>query len=78
MQLNGRLYEAPVGLVGMKVVLRYEESDRIEVFIDDKSRGFLKDLNQEVNSRVNRDLPAQPEAPSVTGGKLFELNTGDA
>jgi hypothetical protein len=58
-QLMGRLYEAPVGLVGMKVILRYEDPDRIEVFLDEKSMGFLKDLNQEVNSRIKRDSPPQ-------------------
>ncbi len=71
-QLNGKLYEAPAGLVGLKVTLRYKETDRIEVFIDGESRGFLKDLNQEVNSRVKR--ASVPSLPAVTGGKLFEQN----
>jgi putative transposase len=77
-QLNSRLYEAPAGLAGMKVVLRYEEPDRIEVFVDDSSKGFLKDLNQEVNSRVKRDNKSTdtPALPPVTGGKLFGQNTG--
>ena len=77
-QLNSRLYEAPAGLAGMKVVLRYEEPDRIEVFVDDSSKGFLKALNQEVNSRVKRDNKSAdtPVLPSVTGGKLFTQNTG--
>jgi len=76
-QLAGRLYEAPAGFVGMKVVLRFEETDRIEVFVDDKSRGFLKDLNQEVNSRIKRD--SVPSAgPTVSGGRLFERKTEDA
>jgi len=69
-QLNGKLYEAPAGLVGLKVTLRYKEIDRIEVFIDGESHGFLKDLNQEVNSRVKR-APA-PSIPAVTGGRLFD------
>jgi len=69
-QLNGTLYEAPVGLVGMKVTLRYKETDRIEVFVDGESRGFLKSLNQEVNSRVKR--VSVPANQTVTGGKLFE------
>lgn len=69
-QLNGKLYEAPAGLVGLKVTLRYKEIDRIEVFIDGESRGFLKDLNQEVNSRVKR--ASVPAVPAVTGGMLFD------
>ena len=74
-QLNGRLYEAPAGLVGMKVTLRYEELDRIEVFLDDKSMGFLKGLNQEVNSRIKREN-TPVASPPVTGGQLFERGTG--
>lgn len=74
-QLHGKLYEAPAGLVGMKVILRFEELDRIEVFVDESSKGFLRDLNQEVNSRVKRD-PTTPGAPTVTGGRLFEHKRG--
>jgi transposase InsO family protein len=68
-QLHGRSYEAPKGLVGMKVVLRFETYDRIEVFTDGTSRGFLTDLDQEVNSRVKR---SNTPPPPVSGGKLFE------
>jgi putative transposase len=70
-KLHGRLYEAPRGLVGMKIMLRFENYDRIEVFVDDTSRGFLKDLDQEVNSRVNRSETPPPALPAA-GGKLFE------
>ena len=70
-KLHGRLYEAPTGLVGMKVVLRFENYDRIEVFVDGTSRGFLTDLDQEINSRVKR-RSTPPPAPPVSGGKLFE------
>jgi len=69
-QLNGKLYEAPAGLVGLKVTLRYKETDRIEVFVDGESKGFLRDLNQEVNSRVKR--ASGPSIPAVTGGRLFD------
>jgi len=70
-KLHGRLYEAPTGLVGMKVVLRFEHYDRIEVFVDAVSRGFLTDLDQEINSRVKRSATPSPDPP-VSGGKLFE------
>jgi transposase InsO family protein len=69
-KLHGRLYEAPTGLVGMKIVLRFENYDRIEVFVDGTSRGFLTDLDQEINSRVKRLAPTS--VPPVSGGKLFE------
>jgi transposase InsO family protein len=74
-QLHGKLYEAPAGLVGMNVILRYEELDNIEVFVDDSSRGYLKNLNQEINSRVKRN-PASLQPPLVTGGQLFERKSG--
>jgi hypothetical protein len=57
------------GLVGMKVILRFENYDRIEVFLDDQSKGFLRDLDQGVNSRIKRDGPVMPPA---SGGTLFE------
>jgi putative transposase len=70
-KLVGRLYEAPAGLVGMKVILRFENYDRIEVFLDDQSKGFLRDLDQGVNSRIKRDSTG-PVIPSASGGTLFE------
>jgi len=70
-KLHGRLYEAPTGLVGMKIILRFENYDRIEVFVDGTSRGFLTDLDQEINSRVKRNQTPPPAHPAA-GGKLFE------
>jgi putative transposase len=70
-KLDGRLFEAPAGLVGMKVILRFENYDRIEVFLDDQSKGFLRDLDQGVNSRIKRDGTG-PVMPPASGGTLFE------
>ncbi len=67
-RLGGRLFEAPTGLVGMQVTLRFESYERIEVFVDETSKGFLKILDVHVNSRVKREV-AQP---SFSGGSLFE------
>lgn len=55
-KLKGQLFEAPVGLIGHQVSLRYENADRIEVFLDDESKGFLTPLNTDVNSRVKRNI----------------------
>jgi hypothetical protein len=54
--LNGRLYEAPVGLIGRSVRLLYHEEDpqRIEVICNEQSHGFLVALNLTINSRVRR------------------------
>jgi len=70
-KLDGMEFEAPTGLVGLQVTLRYENYDRIEVFVDEQSKGFLKLLNQEINSRIKRD-----NASPSDGGKLFERAGG--
>lgn len=70
-KLDGRLFEAPVGLVGQQVILRFENYDRIEVFLEDQSMGFLKSLNAEVNSRVGRTTDST-KSKAAPGGKLFE------
>ena len=81
--LNGRLFEAPVGTVGCWVTLLYHDHDpeRVEVFIDEESRGFLTPLHQGINSRVrrspNRDIeltadPPNDSADGYRGGSLFE------
>jgi len=74
--LNGRLYEAPVGLIGKSVRLLYhpEDQSRIEVVHDGASLGFLLPLNPAVNSRVRRDkyagtdiVPPDPAAQQSPG-----------
>jgi putative transposase len=54
--LNGKLYEAPAGLAGKRVLLLYHEQDpeRVEVIYDNHSQGFLTPLNPQVNARVRR------------------------
>ena len=83
--LHGKLYEAPVGLIGNSVVLRYHDADptRIEVFFEDRSYGFLAVLNPHVNSRIRRvsgretDFDTDPGQPAdhhrrPRGGQLFQ------
>ena len=72
-KLDGLLFEAPVGLVGQKITLRYENHYRIEVFVDEISKGFLSPLDPHINSRMRRDKIEQ-DAPKTTGGRLFERN----
>jgi transposase InsO family protein len=66
-RLDGRIYEAPSGLVGQRITLRFENYDRIEVFIEEDSRGFLKELDIHGNSRVKRES----SDPRSAGGELF-------
>ena len=55
--LNGKLFEAPVLLIGQQVTLRFHEAEpeRVEVFSGQQSYGFLTPVNLQVNSRVKRD-----------------------
>ena len=81
--LAGRLFEAPVGLIGRSVTLLYHKEDplRVEVLLDEKSYGLLVPLDPSVNSRVRRtarqdiellaaDDQSSPPQP-YRGGSLF-------
>ena len=81
--LNGKIYEAPVGLIGKTVTLLYDPHDpqRIEVLLEESPQGFLTPLNAGINSRVRRNArqapellppPNPPAAPSYRSGSLFE------
>jgi transposase InsO family protein len=81
--LNGKLFEAPVGLIGKHVTLLYHPRDphRVEVLFEEQPQGFLIPLNSGVNSRVRRVarqsselVPSQepPAAPTYRGGSLFQ------
>lgn len=86
--LNGRLYEAPVELIGKVVTLLFHEADpaRVESFFDGVSQGMLVPLDLNVNCRIRRrhykvellpkgdDPQGAPETPHrYEGGKLFGL-----
>jgi transposase InsO family protein len=77
--LNGKLFEAPVALIGQQVTLRYHEAEieKVEVFLGQQSYGFLTPVNLQVNSRVKRDkdsrLVLETSAESAyQGGALWE------
>ena len=55
--LNGRLFEAPTGLIGKIVSLLYHEHDpsRVEVICNGSSCGFLVPLDLNINCRIRRD-----------------------
>lgn len=76
---QGRLYEAPLPLVGKKVTLLYHPRDlfRIEVRHENQGFGFLRPLDLQVNTRSRRERsfrPAKAEAvtpqPPIRGGEL--------
>jgi hypothetical protein len=73
--LDGRLYEAPVALIGKEIALLYHEHDpsRIEAFCEGGSFGMLRPLDLNVNCRVKREkdaLKIHSEPRPLAGGKL--------
>ncbi len=76
--LNGRLYEAPVALIGKRVELLYHDSDpeKVEVKYRNKSFGLIRVVDLYVNCRVKRDKNNNPQIESnhftkYKGGKLL-------
>lgn len=77
--LDGRLFEAPVALIGKQVSLLYHEQDReqIEIVLNGKSYGLLVPLDIHVNCRVKRDKNSNPqlvsddEPQTYKGGSLW-------
>ena len=75
--LNGKLYEAPVALIGQKVQLLFHGADpkRVEVRYQQKSYGMLTLIDVHVNCRIRRDKNCNPqldvEPAAYQGGKLL-------
>ena len=77
--LNGKLYEAPVDLIGKQVQLLYHESrpEQVEIIYNQKSYGSLTLLDLHINARVKRDKNSGTEVnlfeqPSkYQGGELW-------
>ncbi|CAO0823130.1 hypothetical protein DFAR_340013 [Desulfarculales bacterium] len=54
--LAGRLYEAPVPLIGKQIILFYHDHDPDRVvLLGNRSHGLLNPLDLAVNCRVKRD-----------------------
>jgi len=83
--LNGKLYEAPVALIGKQVQLLFHENqpDQVEVFYNQKSYGFLSLLDLHINARVKRDkysgtdVSFSEQASRYQGGKLWDIKGGN-
>jgi len=76
--LEGRLYEAPVSLIGKRIELLYHKSNvkRVEARLNNQSYGFLRLVDLAVNCRVkrdrNRNTQLQPnDRPAPNGGKIW-------
>jgi putative transposase len=73
--LAGRLYEAPVALIGKQITLLYHPQDlaRLEALHEGKSYGMLRVVDLNVNCRVQRqqgNLEINTEPHPLSGGKL--------
>jgi len=67
--LNGRLYEAPVALIGKQVELCYHEDElaRIEIKHKNGSYGCAVPVDVAVNCRVKRDKNNNPDMEITSG-----------
>jgi transposase InsO family protein len=82
--LSDKLYEAPVALIGKQVQLLFQPHDPelIEIMFQEKTYGYLKLVDANVNYRVSRankgrtELIVNPDN-SYSGGNLFETK-GDS
>jgi len=82
--LNGRLFEAPVSLIGKRIELLYHDSDPdcVEAQYNHESFGFLHKVSLHVNCRVKRDRNNNPdiqlnEPRTYSSGCLFESGQED-
>jgi putative transposase len=77
--LNGKMYEAPVALIGRQIELLFHENalDEIEVRFNNRSYGTVRPVNLHVNCRVKRDennmsdVIISGEGSDYKGGSLF-------
>jgi putative transposase len=78
--LNGKLYEAPVNLIGHQVELLFhaDEPDCVEVRFKQKSYGTLIPVDVHINCRVKRDrnhnaqIDTHNTGSQYQGGKLLQ------
>ena len=77
--LNGNLFEAPVALIGKRVLILYHESEpkKAEVFFNQVSHGLLVPVDLHVNCRVKRDKNVNNQLESecktdYQGGDLWK------
>lgn len=70
-RLAGRLYQVPLGLAGKRVELRYETLDRVELFADGASKGFVSEVPLHANSYTGRISEGTKQPVTPKSGSLF-------
>lgn len=83
--INGKLYEAPVALIGKRVEVLYHDSDpdRIEIRFGKQTYGYLVPVDIHVNCRVKRlagntVLETNDVQKIYKGGRLWSSDKGGA
>ena len=77
--LHGKLYEAPVCLIGKQVEFLYHDrdEDRVEIKFAKSSYGFVRPVDLHVNCTVKRDKNRNPQVSAASeperykGGSLW-------
>jgi putative transposase len=72
--LGGRIFEAPVALVGKQVSLMYHDEDpqQVEILLNGRTYGLLAPLDIHVNCRVKRDKNNNPQLISTDQGRSYK------
>jgi len=72
--LNGKLYEAPVVLIGKHVELLYEQGnqDQVEIKWNQESYGTLRAVDLQVNCRVKRDKNNNTDIHNVNDRRHYQ------
>jgi hypothetical protein len=75
--INGRLFEAPVALIGKRIDLLYHKDapQRVEARLNNKSYGYLRTVDLTINCSVRRDKNCNTQITGAkstpSGGKIW-------
>ena len=83
--LHGKLFEAPVCLIGKQVEILYHDhdGDRVEIRYDGSSHGFVRAVGLHVNCTVRHDRNSNPQVTTGSeparykGGSLWSTKEED-
>ncbi len=72
--LHGKLFEAPVCLIGKQVEVLYHDhdEDRVEIKYDGSSHGFVRAVDLHVNCTVRRDKNSFPQVTTGSGPARYK------
>jgi transposase InsO family protein len=62
-RLNGRLYEAPVGLIDRTIEVKFleDKQDNVEIFFDNISFGLANPVDPHINAKIGRVWTSRPK-----------------